>query len=383
MRKRNNLLSTVFSPCLQFVCISSLLVILVSMVAGKLLEADQVDTWKIVFWNIEYFFVMALCMEVFGWTKSVSRKQLLWVSGLYTISFSMVWISSEYQVLNFWMLGALLLALLIPKEMAIAVQIILSFTYCMVNGQSVETFICYFAFGTLILLLAGFLDKLKNVLAIALIAVTTNVAFLILLNNFALKFSEKVVFQLISTAVMVLFIWGIRVCYQPSEKNTVLFREELMEKLKQYSENLYQHSLFVGKISEGAAAKIQVREDLAYAGGCYHELGRITGDDYIAGGVELLKKNGISKEVIAIVKEHNMHHGVPASKEAAIVMLCDSIASTIQYLKVKQPDTEVSMEHIVNSIFSKRFEKGLFDQTGLSLEELGILKNYFIETFQK
>lgn len=384
MKKRNNLLSTVFPPCLQFVCISSLFVILISILAGRFFGTMQTDIGKIVFWNIEYFFVMALCMELFGWIKDIDRKRMMVISALYAVSFLLIWISSDYQVLNFWMTGVLLTVLVIPTEMAIALQIIAVISFCMLNELPVEAFICYFTFGTLIILLAQFLDKLKNTLAIVMIAVTTNLAFLILLQNFALVFSLEVIFKLISTAVMIVFLWGVQTSFRPSKKQkTVRVKENLMEQLKEFSESIYEHSLLVGEISKGAAAKIHAKEDVAYAGGCYHEIGRIRGNEYIANGVEILEEHGISKDVIKVVTEHNINQGKPTSKEAAIVMLCDSIASTIQYLRLKKPETEVTMERIVQSIFMKRFEKGLFDGTGLSLGELNQLKEYFKEAFEK
>ena len=127
MKKRNNILSTVFTPCLQFVCTTSLLVIIISFLAGKAYGVTLADIGKIIFWTVECIFVLALCMEILGWGKALSTKRLLLTSGLYAASFCVVWLSSNYLTLNFWMLGILIIGLIIPSEMAIALHIILTY----------------------------------------------------------------------------------------------------------------------------------------------------------------------------------------------------------------------------------------------------------------
>ncbi|HAU86268.1 MAG TPA: hypothetical protein DCW90_12465, partial [Lachnospiraceae bacterium] len=240
MKKRDNILSTVFTPCLQFVCITSLLVVLISFLAGKAYGVTQADIGKIIFWNIEFLFVLTLCIELLGWGKTLSTKKFLLTSGLYAASFGVVWLSGNYLTLNFWMLGILIMGLIIPSEMAIALHIILTISYCMINGLSVDTFICYFTFGTLILLLEEFLDKLKNTVAILIIGLTTNIAFLILLHDFAFDFSAEAVYELISTGVMILCLWGIRMCFEAYECKEPRVKEELLNQLKEFSETIYE-----------------------------------------------------------------------------------------------------------------------------------------------
>ena len=106
------------------------------------------------------------------------------------------------------------------------------------------------------------------------------------------------------------------------------------------------------------------------------------GNDYISSGVEILKEHGVSQDVVNVVNEHNIHRNKPTSKEAAIVMLTDSITTTIRYLKTKEPNFKITMEGLIKSIFSKRNEMGLFEQSGLSEQEIKRLKKYYIETFQ-
>lgn len=377
MKKKNSILSTVFSPCLQFVCLFGLLATVISFVAGRLFAVMQMDLGKIIFWNVEYFFVLALFLELLGFEMYLKGKKLLLAGGLYAVSFCLVWLSNTFLILNFWMIGVFLLAFIVPSYLAAVFHVILTISYCLVNGLSVEEFICYFTFGTLILLLTKFMDKLCNMVIILVVACTTNLAFLILLDDFQFDFTADSIHALISTAIMVVFMWAVQVVFDPYQKKEVIVKKQLMEQLKRFSDNLYEHCKQIGTLSEGAARKIGVREDIAYAGGCYHEIGRLEGNEYIEDGAKLLKENGVSSQVIRVVKEHNIHHDVPTSKEAAIVMLSDSIVSTVQFLKARQPDAELPMDNVVDSIFAKRFEKGLLDESMLSMKDIVMLKEYY------
>lgn len=377
MKKRNSIFSTVCSPCLQFVCLFGLLATVISFVASRLFVVMQMDFGKIIFWNVEYFFVLALFLELLGFEMYMKGKRLLLAGGLYAVSFCLVWISGNFLVLNFWMIGVFLLAFIVPSYMAVAFHIILTISYCLVNDLSVEEFICYFTFGTLILLLTKFMDKLCNMAVILVVACTTNLAFQILLDDFRLEFTADNIHALISTVIMIVCMWAVQAVFDPYQKKDILVKKELMERLKTFSENLYEHCKYIGTISEGAAKKIGAREDVAYAGGCYHEIGRLEGNEYITAGAALLKENGVSGQVIRVVMEHNIHHDVPTSKEAAIVMLSDSIVSTVRFLKSRQSDAELNLNDVVDSIFAKRFDNGLLNESMLSMKDIVILKEYY------
>ena len=195
-----------------------------------------------------------------------------------------------------------------------------------------------------------------------------------------MKFTSEVLLQLISTAVVILVLWGVKSCLMKEEAGDEL-NHELMLRLKEFSETIYNHCLYVGEISEAAAKEIHAKEQIAYLGGCYHEVGRLRGKDYISSGIELLNEYAVSARIVTVVKEHNIHCDKPTSKEAAIVMLTDSVISTIQYLRTKEPGSQITIEALIKAIFNKRKAMGLLELSGLSEEELEQLQAYFTRTF--
>lgn len=151
---------------------------------------------------------------------------------------------------------------------------------------------------------------------------------------------------------------------------------ELLIKLKQYSESLYRHSLRIGDISYRAAKVIGADDMLAKAGGLYHEIGKIKGKDYIEEGFKIAEEYSFSKELVAILKQHNIKYEKPTSVEAAIVMLTDNIISTIEYIE-KTGDHKYTTNKIIDNIFQMRMDKGTFDDSGLTVKNFKQLKEFY------
>lgn len=163
----------------------------------------------------------------------------------------------------------------------------------------------------------------------------------------------------------------------------VLLKEdnELLLKLKLYSDKLYNHCKRVGELSAAAARTLQADDQLSMAGGLYHEIGRIKGNNYMEEGLKLAEEYAFPPGLVNILKQHNINHDRPTSVEAAIVMLSDNIISTIEYIG-RQQGNKVTYDKIIDSIFKMRMEKGTFDESGLTLKDFKVLKEYYLNEFK-
>lgn len=152
----------------------------------------------------------------------------------------------------------------------------------------------------------------------------------------------------------------------PEENN------ELLMQLKENSE-LYQHSLSVARIAEKVAASVDANRSLVRTGAMYHDIGKLVdGGDYVTEGVALCQEHGISDTVIQLVEEHNVNYKIPTSKEAAAVMLADTIVSTMEFNQKK--GKEADPELLVEKIFKVRKDKGTLNRCGLSEIELELME---------
>ncbi len=157
---------------------------------------------------------------------------------------------------------------------------------------------------------------------------------------------------------------------------------ELLQKMKQHSGILYEHSLLIGDLSRKAALEIGANEMLAYAGGLYHDIGKLKGKNYIEEGLIIAEDYSFPGELKAIIKEHNIKFNKPSSLEAAIVMLSDSVVSTIDYIE-KNDEHRYSTNKIIDNIFQMRMDKGTFDAISLSLRDFKKLKEFYQKEFNK
>jgi len=147
---------------------------------------------------------------------------------------------------------------------------------------------------------------------------------------------------------------------------------ELFTRLKE-NEELYQHCQRVAQIAERMAASIDADRTLTRAGALIHDIGKLeNGEDYVIDGIALCQKEQIPESVIHLLEEHNVNFKLPSSKEAAAVMLADTLVSTMEFNQKKGKETDP--EILVEKIFRIRKEKGSLENSGLSEIEIELME---------
>ena len=155
---------------------------------------------------------------------------------------------------------------------------------------------------------------------------------------------------------------------------------ELLKRMEAYSDTLYRHSMRIGELSWGAAKAIGKDALLAKAGGLYHEIGRIESEeDYIEAGSRIGREYDFPEKLLDVMRQHSTGFELPKSAEAAVVMLCDCIISTSEYLEKSGRSTKISEKQLVTSIFQNRLEKGNLQHAGMTVEQIQTLKEFYIE----
>ena len=203
--------------------------------------------------------------------------------------------------------------------------------------------------------------------------------------------------------------------------------QPLLKRLAMEAPGTYSHSLLIGSIAEAAAEAIGRNGLLCRVGSYYHDIGKINKPGYFVenqlGSVSWHKELspamsqliivGHVKDGVALAKEYGlpevlrqfieMHHGTtlveyfyneavkqheqkdsadaappsegefrypgprPRTKEAAIVMLADTVESAVRSLSEPNP---TKIEAVVHNMAMKRLQDGQFDECDLSLREL-------------
>lgn len=178
----------------------------------------------------------------------------------------------------------------------------------------------------------------------------------------------------------------VRVFYYCYE-NKVFIKKKLQEisseeyvlvmEMKKNSSVLYNHSVEIAELAEKAAKAISVDADIAFAGGLYHDVGKLAGNNYIHEGVKIANKYKMPIAIKNIIIEHNVKNRLPRTKEAAIVMLADTAVSAVEYLRnnnKKNVDETVVFENALMT----RLKNGTLNNSGLSISEFNKIKETFM-----
>jgi putative nucleotidyltransferase with HDIG domain len=207
-----------------------------------------------------------------------------------------------------------------------------------------------------------------------------------------------------------------------------VFRQMAME-----APGSYHHSLMVASLAEKAAEEIALDTMLVKAGSLYHDIGKVKRPEYfienisrnpdlhkdlnpslstlvitnhVKEGAEMAKKLKLPKKIKEIIEQHHgsslvrfFYHKAkeqcdpemqtigeetyrypgpaPQSKEAALVMLADSVEAASRSLK--SPSRE-SLKRVIIEIFENYLQDGQLDDCDFSLRELRALAASFHST---
>ena len=209
-----------------------------------------------------------------------------------------------------------------------------------------------------------------------------------------------------------------------SDLNRPLLKRLIME-----APGTYHHSLMVGNMVEAVASDVEANGLLARVSAYYHDIGKLAKPEYffenkgenfnkheklsptmsalilashVKEGVDLAKKEKMPKVVMDGIREHHgttvmaffynkaleydSHDSVnvddfrypgprPQSKETALIMLADSCEAAVRSLK--EP-TSPRIRALVSKIFAARMNDGELDNSGLTLNDIAVIREKFI-----
>lgn len=331
---------------------------------------------------------------------------------IYLLSILLVILPKDSVTYSFWMIGGLLTAMVVERKLGLIVYFNLTFILSIANSLRPEATIHFLIMGFLFALLSEALKSKSTVIYAAIILLSTNITLAFVMNNFIFETDSNVNYMasLLSLLIVIIASFILSMLYDrligkhlvDSEVMNITIEEEpsipdrslrtsydlllsenneLITKMKEHSEGLYKHSMLIGDLSGRAAGIIGADEELARAGGYYYEVGKIRGKDYIHEGLKLADEYDFPDDLKKILKQHSIKYDKPTFIESAIVMLSDNVASTIDYI-VKSGHQKFTTEKIIDNIFNMRMDKGTFDESGLSVKEFKLLKDFYQKEFK-
>lgn len=379
----------------------------------------------LVLLSITVFYIHSLNLKVeeFPYFKSL-------IIVCYFVSFLIAMLTRNNHEVHLWMVGGIVISALFSVHLGLIFTYNLIFFASFIGQINIEIVIYLLIVGTLMCLLSDFMKKLNTLGLTTIIVLSIQVTLLFIMNNFMLweTINIDAMFSLLSSVGVIGITYGIHYYYDKligtkrsnegldeiavtlegignpglpeldkMEEPVQLIDEDgnytleeilrldfpLLERLKEYSLKFYNQSIEIGEISAKAAKAIHANEAITKAGGYYHQIGRLEGKQYVEEGIKLAQAYHLPQVISDIIFQHNMNYEKPKSPEAAIVMLTISIIAMKEYIiqldkKEAGEGEKISPEKIVNNVFQMRLTKGSLDQSGLSIKEYNILKDFYL-----
>lgn len=341
---------------------------------------------------IAMLLVLGSVLGAKGREVAFTRKQKVIGSLGYAFSVMAISLVPEAYLYHWWMAGAVLVALYLHPYLGFAIGEILACLFCCLYGYGVESLIFYSVLGLVLCGLTQYMTSLASFAYVLVIALSSNLTLLLIMNNFAWKqmAGRAALYSLASTGAIVAAAYLLPRKGKEGSKGANEARLDkilaedfvLRQRLRAYSEGLYRHSLQIGDMARRAALYVGCKEKVAQAGGLYHEIGRIQGgkgENSIDEGLRLGREHGFPKAVLAIICQHNAKYEKPQSMEAAIVMFADSIASAMAQMEkgAKEGKAAMPAQTLVEQMFEFRLSKGALDKSGMDIQSYRRLKEFF------
>lgn len=207
----------------------------------------------------------------------------------------------------------------------------------------------------------------------------------------------------------------------------------LLKDLMMKAPGTYNHSIIMGNIAESAAESIGANQLLARVGAYYHDIGKLNRPDYfienqfhvqnphdrltpglsrlaitahVKDGVALATAEGLPPDIIDIIKEHHgttvlsyFYHKAkesaregpvdeetyryagqkPASREAAIIMMADSVEAAVRSLPNPTPRR---IKSVIRDIFDQRLRDGQLSESRMTFGDLEKVRMVFEKCLQ-
>ncbi|WP_350342487.1 HDIG domain-containing metalloprotein [Proteinivorax tanatarense] len=193
----------------------------------------------------------------------------------------------------------------------------------------------------------------------------------------------------------------------------------------------YHHSIVVGNLAEAAANEVGADSLLARVGSYYHDIGKVNRpfafienqlgkknphDNYdpkysakiilqhVTDGEEMAKKYKLPPAITDLISQHhgttkisyfyhkakNIDENIkeelfkyngpkPQTKEAAIIMLADSVEAAVRAIKEHDKD---KIKDVVKKVIAAKLEEGQLDECNMTFKELAMIENKFVDVLQ-
>lgn len=153
----------------------------------------------------------------------------------------------------------------------------------------------------------------------------------------------------------------------------------LLVRLKEHSKEEYYHAVHTAYLCDRIAKRLNLDDAVAKAGGYYHKIGVLKGESSWENTKLVLAEYNYPDNVNRILKEYLDNNEQIVLKETVVLLIADTVIASINYLFQKDPQAQLDYDKLIQAVFKKKAESGLFNYSMISLGELEEMKKILSE----
>ncbi len=260
----------------------------------------------------------------------------------------------------------------------------------MLSGAEIGIFLLYFVSGIAAVCVFRGLDENYKVgvpIIVSLVVLTVNImAEIILFDNVRLNFEIFMIpmINVVLTCILLLVILKIFsyfVIYKYRERYMEINDPEcpLLVQLKDKSREEYYKAVHTAYLSDKIAKKLGFDDKVAKAGGYYHRIGCLKGENSWESVLEIGQEYRFPPEVLAVLREYLENASKIIHKETAVIYFAEAVVNSILLLIAKDSDAKLDYDQIIDTVFKKKQENSRFQECCLTVGELNQMKKIFKE----
>lgn len=258
------------------------------------------------------------------------------------------------------------------------------------NGTGITDFFLYFIVGIIGIILFRQLDETYKVgtrvfLSLLALLVALSAGYVLLVNEiFSLQLFLIPVINLFVSLLLIMVVlkyFSFAVIHKYRDRYMDLNDQEcpLLAALKEKDKDEYFHAVHTAYLCDRAARRLELDDVLMKAGGYYHRIGILKGENTWENIEEIGKEYKFPPNLTKLLREYNAKDEALISKEAVVLKLSDTVISVIKSMFKKDSNVILNYPLLLDAIFRKKIESGVLDGSIITMQEINKIKKVFLE----
>jgi len=257
----------------------------------------------------------------------------------------------------------------------------------LITESSIAVFLLYFISGMIGICMFNKLDERYRVVVPLIVTglslLVNQTAEIIIYENATLNIDQfliPAVNILVTTLIIIiaLKIFSSSVIFKTRDTYMEINDPEcpLLVELKEKNKDEYYKSIHVAYFCDKVAKKLNLDDQAAKAGGYYQSIGIIKGDRSWSCVEKICNDYKFPDKTCLLLKEYLTGTGYIKEKETGILYFSDAVITTILYL-IKNGQDKIDYPQVIDAVFKKKMASPRFAQSGLTIDEIRIMKQLF------